>query len=131
MSQSTQTTSSDTASTTDTLLRLAAIIDSRKGGDPDVSYVSRLFHKGDDAVLKKIGEESTEVVLAAKDARHGGAPKALVGEVADLWFHCLVMLSHFDLSPADVLAELERREGMSGIEEKALRKSRDREQNGD
>ncbi|MFM0058284.1 phosphoribosyl-ATP diphosphatase [Paraburkholderia phytofirmans] len=131
MTQSTQTTSSDTASTTDTLMRLAAIIDSRKGGDPDVSYVSRLFHKGDDAVLKKIGEEATEVVLAAKDARHGGAPKALVGEVADLWFHCLVMLSHFDLSPADVLAELERREGMSGIEEKALRKSRDREQNGD
>ncbi|REG60122.1 phosphoribosyl-ATP pyrophosphatase [Paraburkholderia sp. BL6669N2] len=131
MTQSTQTTSSDSDSTTDTLMRLAAIIDSRKGGDPDVSYVSRLFHKGDDAVLKKIGEEATEVVLAAKDARHGGAPKALVGEVADLWFHCLVMLSHFDLSPADVLAELERREGMSGIEEKALRKSRDREQNGD
>jgi phosphoribosyl-ATP pyrophosphohydrolase len=131
MTQSTQTTPSSSASTTDTLLRLAAIIDSRKGGDPDVSYVSRLFHKGDDAVLKKIGEEATEVVLAAKDARHGGAPKALVGEVADLWFHCLVMLSHFDLNPADVLAELERREGMSGIEEKALRKSRDREQNGD
>jgi len=116
-------------STQDTLLRLAAIIDSRKGGDPEQSYVSRLFHKGDDAVLKKIGEEATEVVLAAKDTRHGGAPKALVGEVADLWFHCLVMLSHFDLGPAEVIAELERREGMSGIEEKALRKSRDREQN--
>jgi phosphoribosyl-ATP pyrophosphohydrolase len=69
-------------------------------------------------------------VLAAKDARHGGAPKALVSEVADLWFHCLVMLSHFDLSPADVVAELERREGLSGIEEKALRKSRQREQSG-
>ncbi|MGA7777800.1 MAG: phosphoribosyl-ATP diphosphatase [Paraburkholderia sp.] len=118
-------------STTDTLLRLAAIIDGRKGGDPDVSYVSRLFHKGDDAVLKKIGEEATEVVLAAKDVRQGGAPGALVGEVADLWFHCLVMLSHFDLNPADVLAELERREGTSGIEEKALRKSREREENGD
>ncbi|MEA3100464.1 phosphoribosyl-ATP diphosphatase [Caballeronia mineralivorans] len=116
-------------STQDTLLRLAAIIDSRKGGDPEQSYVSRLFHKGDDAVLKKIGEEATEVVLAAKDTRHGGAPKALVGEVADLWFHCLVMLSHFDLGPAEVIAELERREGMSGIEEKALRKSLDREQN--
>jgi phosphoribosyl-ATP pyrophosphohydrolase len=116
-------------STQDTLLRLAAIIDSRKGGDPEQSYVSRLFHKGDDAVLKKIGEEATEVVLAAKDARHGGEAKALVGEVADLWFHCFVMLSHFDLSPADVIAELERREGMSGIEEKALRKSRHREQN--
>ncbi|CAH2782910.1 MAG: Phosphoribosyl-ATP pyrophosphatase (EC [uncultured Paraburkholderia sp.] len=130
MTQFTSSTES-ASSTTDALMRLAAIIDSRKGGDPDVSYVSRLFHKGDDAVLKKIGEEATEVVLAAKDTRHGGAPKALVGEVADLWFHCLVMLSHFDLSPADVLAELERREGMSGIEEKALRKSREREQNGD
>jgi phosphoribosyl-ATP pyrophosphohydrolase len=115
----------------DTLMRLAAVIESRKGGDPDASYVSRLFHKGDDAVLKKIGEEATEVALAAKDVRHGREPKALVYEMADLWFHCLVALSHFDLSPADVLAELERREGLSGIEEKALRKSRDREQNGD
>ncbi|MFP6557756.1 phosphoribosyl-ATP diphosphatase [Paraburkholderia sp. B3] len=118
-------------STNDTLLRLAAVIDSRKGGDPDASYVARLFHKGDDAVLKKVGEEATEVVLAAKDLRQGGAPTALVGEMADLWFHCLVALSHFDLSPADVLAELERREGLSGLEEKALRKSREREQNGD
>src|SRR3981189_51166 len=113
----------------DTLLRLAAIIDSRKGGDPEQSYVSRLFHKGDDAVLKKIREEATDGARDAKDTRHGGAPKALVGEVADLWFHCLVMLSHFDLGPAEVIAELERREGMSRIEEKALRKSLDREQN--
>ncbi len=127
MTQSTQST----VPVQDTLLRLAAIIDGRKGGDPDESYVARLFHKGDDAVLKKIGEEATEVVLAAKDVRQGGAPAALVGEVADLWFHCLVMLSHFDLGPTDVLAELERREGMSGIEEKALRKSRERERNGD
>ena len=117
--------------TNDTLLRLAAVIDSRKGGDPDASYVARLFHKGDDAVLKKVGEEATEVVLAAKDVRQGGAPKALVGEMADLWFHCLVTLAHFDLSPADVLAELERREGLSGLEEKALRKSREREESGD
>lgn len=117
--------------TNDTLLRLAAVIDSRKGGDPDASYVARLFHKGDDAVLKKVGEEATEVVLAAKDVRQGGAPKVLVGEMADLWFHCLVALSHFELSPADVLAELERREGLSGLEEKALRKSREREENGD
>ena len=130
MTQSTPSTES-TQSTIDTLLRLAAVIESRKGGNPDASYVSRLFHKGDDAVLKKIGEEATEVVLAAKDLRQGGAPKALVGEMADLWFHCLVTLSHFDLSPADVLAELERREGLSGLEEKALRKSREREQNGD
>jgi phosphoribosyl-ATP pyrophosphohydrolase len=119
-----------TQSTEDTLLRLAAVIDSRKGGDPEQSYVSRLFHKGDDAVLKKIGEEATEVVLAAKDVRQGGAPASLVGEVADLWFHCLVMLSHFDLSPADVIGELERREGLSGIEEKAMRKRREREENG-
>ena len=125
MTQTTQVT----PSTTDTLMRLAAIIDSRKGGDPDVSYVSRLFHKGDDAVLKKIGEEATEVVLAAKDTRHGGETKALVGEVAELRFHCLVMLSLYDLSPADVLAELERREVMSCIEEKALRKSREHKQN--
>ncbi|TPB78623.1 phosphoribosyl-ATP diphosphatase [Burkholderia pseudomallei] len=118
------------STTEDTLLRLAAVIDSRKGGDPEQSYVSRLFHKGDDAILKKIGEEATEVVLAAKDVRQGGAPSALVGEVADLWFHCLVALWHFDLSPADVIAGLERREGMSGIEEKALRKRREREENG-
>jgi phosphoribosyl-ATP pyrophosphohydrolase len=132
MTQSTQTGAAGAAAATteDTLMRLAALIDSRKGGDPEASYVARLFHKGDDAVLKKIGEEATEVVLAAKDVRQGGAPTALVGEVADLWFHCLVMLSHYDLSPADVIAELERREGMSGIEEKALRKRREREQNG-
>jgi phosphoribosyl-ATP pyrophosphohydrolase len=132
MTQSTQTgaASAAAASPEDTLMRLAAVIDSRKGGDPEASYVSRLFDKGDDAVLKKIGEEATEVVLAAKDVRQGGAPAALIGEVADLWFHCLVMLSHYDLSPADVIAELERREGMSGIEEKALRKRREREQNG-
>ena len=115
---------------TDTLVRLGSLIDGRKGGDPDTSYVARLFHKGDDAILKKIGEEATEVVLAAKDTRHGGDPAALVGEVADLWFHSLIALSRFDLSPADVIAELERREGLSGIDEKALRKVREREQNG-
>lgn len=120
-----------TQTTNDTLQRLAAVIDSRKGGDPEASYVARLFHKGDDAVLKKIGEEATEVVLAAKDLRQGGAPAALVGEFADLWFHSLVALSHFGLGPAEVLAELERREGLSGLEEKALRKSRERERNGD
>ncbi|MEX3605425.1 MAG: phosphoribosyl-ATP diphosphatase [Burkholderia sp.] len=117
-----------TQTTNDMLLRFAAVIDSRKGGDPEQAYVSRLFHKGDDAVLKKIGEEATEVVLAAKDVRQGGASTALVDEVADLWFHCLVMLSHYKLSPADVLAELERREGLSGLEEKALRKRREREE---
>ncbi|KAF1009943.1 MAG: phosphoribosyl-ATP diphosphatase [Burkholderia sp.] len=117
-----------TQPTHDTLLRLAVLIDSRKGVDPDQSYVSSLFHKGDDTVCKKIGEEATEVVLAAKNVRHGGAPTALVSEVADLWFHCLVMLSHYDLSPVAVLAELERREGLSGLEAKALRKRREREE---
>jgi len=121
------------ASTLDTLQRLAAIIDSRKpaaGGDPQASYVARLFHKGPDAVLKKIGEEATEVVMASKDADHGGDPARVVAEVADLWFHCMIALSHHGLSPADVVAELERREGVSGIEEKALRKaqSRDRDE---
>ncbi len=107
----------------DTLARLASVIESRKGGDPEKSYVARLFHKGTDAILKKVGEEATEVVMAAKD----GVPERLVGEVADLWFHSLVALSHFGLRPEQVLAELRRREGMSGLEEFALRKVRERE----
>ncbi len=115
----------------DSLARLAAIIESRKpanGGDAASSYVARLLHQGPDAFLKKIGEEATEVVMAAKDVQHGGDTAALVGEVADLWFHSMVALAHFGLAPADVIAELERREGTSGIEEKALRKARQREQ---
>lgn len=114
----------------DPLARLAAVIESRKpaaGGDPEASYVARLLHKGPDAFLKKIGEEATEVVMAAKDVDHGGERQKLVNEVADLWFHSLVALAHYGLSPADVIAELERREGTSGIEEKALRKARARE----
>lgn len=111
----------------DTLARLAGLIEGRKGGDPETSYVARLFHKGDDAILKKIGEEATEVVMAAKDTRHGGDAATLVGEVADLWFHCLIALARFDRSPADVIAELARREGLSGLDEKALRKIRERE----
>jgi phosphoribosyl-ATP pyrophosphohydrolase len=110
----------------DTLARLAAVIESRKpgqGGDPGKSYVARLFSKGGDAILKKIGEEATEVVMAAKD----GDRARIVGEVADLWFHTLVALAAHDLTPADVLAELERREGLSGLEEFALRKARQRE----
>ncbi len=117
-------------SANDSLARLAAVIESRKpgrGGDPERSYVARLLHKGPDAFLKKIGEEATEVVMAAKDCDHGGDPARLVGEVADLWFHCLVALAHYGLSPAEVIAELERREGTSGIEEKALRKALGRE----
>ena len=85
------------------------------------------MHKGPYAFLKKIGEEATEVVMAAKDIGQGGAPDRLVGEVADLWFHCMVALAHYGLAPADVIAELERREGTSGIEEKALRKAKLRE----
>jgi len=107
----------------DTLARLAAVIASRRGGDPEKSYVARLFFKGTDAILKKVGEEATEVVMAGKD----GVPERIVGEVADLWFHCLVALSHFGLQPEDVLAELRRREGLSGLEEFALRKVRERE----
>ena len=107
----------------DTLQRLAAVVASRRGGDPDQSYVARLFSKGTDAILKKIGEEATEVVMAGKD----GAKDRIVGETADLWFHCLVALEHFGLKPDDVLAELRRREGLSGLEEFALRKVRERE----
>jgi phosphoribosyl-ATP pyrophosphohydrolase len=105
--------------------RLAEIIESRKlanGGDPATSYISRLFAKGDDAILKKIGEEATETVMAAKDARVGGDHSKVLYECADLWFHSLVMLAQFDLTPQQVLDELARREGMSGIEEKAARK---------
>jgi len=120
------------ASSPDTLDRLAAVIESRKpanGGDPEKSYVARLLHKGPDAFLKKIGEEATEVVMAAKDLGQGQCePKALVGEVADLWFHSMIALAHYGLSPADVVAELARREGLSGLEEKALRKAQAREQ---
>ncbi len=115
------------------LERLAATIESRKpghGGDPQTSYVARLLQRGPDAFLKKIGEESTEAVMAAKDLDREATDDArqkLVAEVADLWFHTMVALAYYGLRPADVLAELERREGTSGIEEKALRKSRQRE----
>ena len=117
-----------------TLARLAAVIESRKpanGGDANASYVARLLQKGPDAFLKKIGEEATEVVMAAKDADHGADKAKIVNEMADLWFHCLVALGHYELSPADVLAELSRREGLSGLEEKALRKAVAREANQD
>lgn len=110
----------------DILADLAAVIESRKpahGGDAGASYVARLLHQGPNAFLKKIGEEATEVVMAAKDADAGGDPAKVVAEVADLWFHTLVALAHYGLSPADVLAELQRRAGTSGIEEKALRKA--------
>ena len=110
----------------DTLARLAGVIEQRKSGDPDKSYVARLFHKGSDAILKKIGEEATEVVMACKDGERG----RIVGEVADLWFHCMLALNAHGLAPADVLAELERREGLSGLEEFAARKSQTRDKEG-
>ena len=115
------------------LAHLADVVDQRreafKAGqiDPKTSYTALLFSKGDDAILKKIGEEATEAVMAAKDSRQSQlAPeqqKLLVGEMADLWFHCLIALSQFGLRPEDVIAELDRRLGTSGIEEKAARKA--------
>jgi phosphoribosyl-ATP pyrophosphohydrolase len=110
----------------DTLARLAAVIEARRGGDPDKSYVARLFNKGPDAILKKIGEEATEAVMACKD----GDPKRIVSEMADLWFHSMLALSAYGLKPSDVLAELERRAGVSGLEEFASRKLQDREGDG-
>jgi phosphoribosyl-ATP pyrophosphohydrolase len=107
-----------------TLQRVAEVIESRKlehGGDPATSYVSKLFAKGDDAILKKIGEEATETVMAAKDVRAGADASKLVYEVADLWFHSMVLLANFNLTPQQVLDELARREGVSGIAEKAAR----------
>lgn len=122
----------------DILDRLASVIETRKpgnGGKPDASYVARLLQGAPDAFLKKIGEEATEVVMASKDLEQavgvGGnraeMERRLVGEFADLWFHCLVALAHHGLHPGAVLAELARREGTSGIEEKSLRKAQQRE----
>ncbi len=109
----------------DILARLTAVIESRKpenGGNPQTSYVSSLFAKGDDAILKKVGEEATETVMAAKDARNDMPSSKIVYECADLWFHSLILLAQFGLTADDVLNELARREGISGIEEKAARK---------
>src|SRR5436309_16135554 len=101
----------------DTLARIAATIETRKQADPRDSYVAALLAQGDDGILKKIGEEATETVLAAKD----GDKIRVIAEVADLWFHCLVLLARHGLGPADVLSELTRREGTSGHIEKAAR----------
>ena len=125
---------SNPANTSDTLMRLADVIETRKpanGGDPEKSYVARLLHKGPDAFLKKIGEEATETVMAAKDIDNGGERTKLVNEVADLWFHSMIALAHYGLTPADVVEELARREGLSGLEEKALRKAQQREDAGE
>ncbi|MBB4842351.1 phosphoribosyl-ATP pyrophosphohydrolase [Paucibacter oligotrophus] len=113
----------------DILARVAAVIESRKpshGGDPATSYVAKLFDKGLDAILKKVGEEACETVMAAKD----GDAQKIVYEVADLWFHSLIALAHFGLKPEQVLAELARREGLSGLQEFAARgKSMEEEPN--
>ncbi len=103
---------------TETLERIAAEIEKRKNGDVKTSYVAKLFSQGEDAMLKKIGEEATETVLAAKS----GDRLHLVRETADLWFHCMIVLARHGLGPGDVLAEMQRREGISGIDEKAVRK---------
>lgn len=102
----------------DTLNKLSAVLEERKSAAPDSSYVAKLYSKGLDAILKKIGEEATETVMAAKD----GVPEKVIYEVADLWFHTLVLLKQMDLEPQQVLDELERRFGLSGLEEKANRK---------
>ena len=120
-----------TSSLTDTLAQLANVIESRlpaRGGNAETSYVARLLHKGPDAFLKKIGEEATEAVMAAKDIDAGGEKAKLVYEIADLWFHSMVALAHYGLRPEDIVTELQRREGTSGIEEKALRKAHERAQ---
>jgi len=101
----------------DVLEKLAEVLEARKSADPDSSYVAKLYAKGLDAILKKIGEEATETVMAAKD----GVPEKIVYEVADLWFHSLVLLAQQGLGPQQVLAELDRRFGLSGLEEKARR----------
>ena len=103
----------------DILQRLMAVLASRKGADPDSSYVAGLYHKGLDSILKKIGEESAETIIAAKS----GNKQQIVHETADLWFHCLVMLAQQDLDARQVLNELERRFGVSGIDEKAARET--------
>jgi phosphoribosyl-ATP pyrophosphohydrolase len=102
----------------DVLTQLAAVLEARKGAAPDSSYVASLYAKGLDAILKKIGEEATETVLAAK----GGDKAKIVHETADLWFHTLVLLAQQGLKPEDILNELERRFGVSGHEEKAARR---------
>ncbi|SNX59948.1 phosphoribosyl-ATP pyrophosphatase [Nitrosomonas ureae] len=101
------------------LRRLAQIIESRKSAETDSSYVAKLFHGGQDKILKKIAEESAETIMASKD----GNTDQIIYETADLWFHCLILLAFHELSPDDVLKELERREGVSGIQEKASRTS--------
>lgn len=133
--------SNEQANSRDHLVRLGEVIETRRQGDPATSYVARLFAKGPDAFLKKVGEEATEFVMAGKDLEHANAERLsdsrdklverFVGEAADLWFHSLVGLSYFGIKPQAVLDELARREGLSGLEEKAARKAQDRENSGE
>ena len=102
------------------LCHLADVIEARKDADPSASYVAKLLHDGEDKILKKVAEESVEVLMASKD----GDKPHVVREVADLWFHCLVLLAHHGMRPEAVLDELQRREGISGIHEKASRKAK-------
>jgi phosphoribosyl-ATP pyrophosphohydrolase len=103
----------------DVLTRLAAVLEERKNADPESSYVAGLYKKGLDSILKKVGEEASETIIAAKS----GDPRQVIYETADLWFHTMVMLAEQGLKPDDVLAELDRRFGLSGLDEKASRKS--------
>ncbi|RDE18721.1 phosphoribosyl-ATP diphosphatase [Motiliproteus coralliicola] len=107
----------------DVLSALSQVLEQRKQADPDSSYVASLYAKGLNKILEKVGEEATETILAAKDAERSGATKELIGETADLWFHSLIMLSQLGVGPDQVLEELDRRFGLSGLEEKASRKS--------
>ena len=104
----------------DTLVQLAAVLEQRKTQTADTSYVASLYSKGLDTILKKIGEEATEVVIAAKD----GDAQQIIYETADLWFHCMVLLAQQGLHPNDVLSELQRRFGLSGLDEKAQRETK-------
>ena len=105
----------------DVLEQLAATLAARKGADPESSYVASLHHRGLNKILEKVGEEATEVILAAKEAESGADRSAVIGEVADLWFHTMVMLSHLDLDSQAVLDCLQDRFGVSGLKEKAAR----------
>ncbi|MCB1676784.1 MAG: phosphoribosyl-ATP diphosphatase [Halioglobus sp.] len=109
----------------DILDRLARTLEARKGADAGTSYVASLHHRGLNKILEKVGEEATEVIIAAKDAGQDRGREALVGEVADLWFHCMVMLSHLDIDSGEVVQCLGSRMGMSGLVEKAARSPRD------
>lgn len=107
----------------DVLTQLAEVLEQRKTADADDSYVASLYSKGLNKILEKVGEEATETIIAAKDANSSGDNKAVISETADLWFHCMVMLSQLGEHPDSVLKELEQRFGLSGIEEKASRDS--------